>query len=118
MMQATTGMIHRFQLQFVRIGAEMAPCHPKIERQELVTPRSRMSHHSRDNNVKETKDKTYAGGVMDLFSERSSPPGSPVVRRDLSLFQRSREDNNARVRIEEDHRHGSMEDKSTRVQIK
>jgi len=88
------------------------------ERQELVTPRSRMSNHSRGNNVKETKDKTYAGGVMDLFSERSSPPGSPVVRRDLSLFQRPREDNNARVRIEEDHRHGSMEDKSTTVQIK
>jgi len=89
----------------------------KEERQEVVTPRSRMSHHSRDN-AREVKDKTYSGGVIDLFSERSSPPGSPMVRRDLSLSQRSREDNNARVRIEEDYSHGSMEDSTMRVHMK
>jgi len=60
----------------------------KEERLEVVTTQSR------DNNAREAKDKTYSGGVLDLFSERSSPPGSPMVLRDLSLSQRR--DNNAR----------------------
>jgi len=84
----------------------------KEERLEVVTTQSR------DNNAREAKDKTYSGGVLDLFSERSSPPGSPMVRRGLSLSQRSREDNNACVRIEEDYSHGSMEDSTMRVHMK
>eukprot|EP00419_Tripos_fusus_P009105 CAMPEP_0172657312 /NCGR_PEP_ID=MMETSP1074-20121228/2015_1 /TAXON_ID=2916 /ORGANISM="Ceratium fusus, Strain PA161109" /LENGTH=401 /DNA_ID=CAMNT_0013472375 /DNA_START=60 /DNA_END=1265 /DNA_ORIENTATION=- len=88
------------------------------QRHDVLSQRS-MSQHS---SIKETKDRSYAGGIIDLFSDRSSPPGSPFVRRDLSLSQRSNQDNNARVRPRENSCDGSMsvqeKDNIMRVRIK
>mmetsp|Transcript_103863 Transcript_103863/g.201301 ORF Transcript_103863/g.201301 Transcript_103863/m.201301 type:complete len:410 (+) Transcript_103863:49-1278(+) len=88
---------------------------------------SQHSKHSRGSNVKESKKGSYVGGILDLFSERSSPPGSPFVRRNMSLSQRSTEDTNEHVYSDETYGaygDGSIsslhnsEDNTTRVRIK